>query len=119
MRAFRRGANGGRENSMMPNQTDREGRGCVVRWGVAILSVAATLTLMPGSGLPEDRVIDTETGQIKVETVVEGLDHPWGLAFLPDKRMLVTERAGRLRIVSPEGKLSKPVKGVPKVWAKG
>jgi aldose sugar dehydrogenase len=119
MQAFRRGANGDRENSMMPNQANRGRRGGVIRRSVAILSVVATLSLTPGIGLAEDRVIDTKTGQIKVETVVDGLDHPWGLAFLPDKRILVTERAGRLRIVSPEGKLSEPVKGVPKVWAKG
>jgi glucose/arabinose dehydrogenase len=58
-------------------------------------------------------------GAFNVETVAKGLEHPWGLEFLPDKRMLVTERIGKLRIVSPEGKISKPIKGVPKVWAKG
>ena len=48
-----------------------------------------------------------------VVTVVEGLDNPWGLAFLPDGRMLVTERTGQLRIVTADGKLSEPVAGVP------
>jgi glucose/arabinose dehydrogenase len=51
----------------------------------------------------------------QVLTVARGLDHPWGLAFLPDGRMLVTERAGRLRIVGPDGTLSAPIAGVPKV----
>ena len=53
--------------------------------------------------------------EMAVETVARGLDHPWALAFLPDGRMLVTERPGRLRIVTRDGKLSPPVAGVPQV----
>lgn len=52
-------------------------------------------------------------------TVAKGLQHPWGLAFLPDGRMLVTERPGRLRIVSPQGAIGEPVQGVPAVDARG
>src|ERR1700752_1047157 len=56
---------------------------------------------------------------IKVETFAKGLVHPWGMAFLPDGRLLVTERPGRLRIVGKDGKLSVPLAGVPKVYASG
>ena len=56
--------------------------------------------------------------EVKVETVAEGLEHPWGLAFLPDGAMLVTERPGRLRVVR-KGVLSEPVAGMPEVSARG
>jgi glucose/arabinose dehydrogenase len=51
----------------------------------------------------------------KVAVVANGLEHPWAIAFLPDGRMLATERPGRMRIVEPGGRLSTPVAGVPKV----
>ena len=54
-----------------------------------------------------------------VVTVAEGLDTPWGLAFLPNGKMLVTERPGRLRVVTADGKLSEPVAGLPAVDARG
>jgi aldose sugar dehydrogenase len=58
-------------------------------------------------------------GAVRVDTVARGLVNPWSLAFLPDGRILVTERPGRLRIVSPGGALSEPLTGVPEVHARG
>jgi glucose/arabinose dehydrogenase len=58
-------------------------------------------------------------GPLRVVTVTSGLEHPWGLAFLPDGRMLVTERPGRIRIVARDGTLSAPLAGVPAVAARG
>jgi glucose/arabinose dehydrogenase len=59
------------------------------------------------------------TRPVAVETVARGLANPWGLAFLPDGRLLVTERPGRMRIVGKDGRLSAPLAGVPPVAARG
>lgn len=61
----------------------------------------------------------TVHGSLEITPVAQGFEHPWGLAFLPDGRMLVTERPGRLRIVSSDGAVSAPVAGVPAVYSKG
>jgi glucose/arabinose dehydrogenase len=58
-------------------------------------------------------------GAVRVETVAKGLERPWALAFLPDGRILVTERPGRLRIVERDGRVSKPFDNVPQVLARG
>jgi glucose/arabinose dehydrogenase len=63
-----------------------------------------------------------ETGprdEVRVERVARGLEHPWALAFLPDGRMLVTERPGRMRIVAADGTVGPPLAGVPRVFARG
>ena len=55
--------------------------------------------------------------ELQVETLAEGFDHPWDLAFLPDGTMLVTVRSGQLRHVSTDGTVSVPISGVPEVFA--
>ena len=56
---------------------------------------------------------------VQVQSIAKGLEHPWGLEFLPDKRMLVTERPGRLRLVGADGRVSEPLTGVPEIYASG
>lgn len=63
---------------------------------------------------PAGHILKTEKQTVKAELVADGLETPWGLAFLPDGRLIVTERSGNLRIVD-KGTLSEPVKGTPKV----
>ncbi len=70
----------------------------------------------PGQRSPTPQSIE---GKVGAKTVAKGLEHPWALAFLPDGRMLVTERPGRLRIVAKDGSLSPPLAGVPQVHARG
>src|SRR5262245_30207080 len=58
-------------------------------------------------------------GALSVDTIASNLANPWGLELLPDGRMLVTERPGRLRVVGRDGKVSEPLAGVPAVVAEG
>src|SRR5687767_2105084 len=89
------------------------------------LAVVMSLTVI-GSALdtakaqtPRSPTPAPREGILRVQTVAAGLEHPWALAFLPDGRILVTERPGRLRIVDAGGRLSAPLGGVPQVLARG
>lgn len=87
---------------------------------LATFVVTSMFALTANAQTGQAQTFKSELGPVTATPVVQGLDHPWALAFLPDKKgMLVTERPGHLRWVSPEGKLSAPLAGVPKVWAKG
>ena len=79
-----------------------------------VLAIAACAQAESGA-----RMIGTQSGKITVEELATGLDHPWGMAFLPDGRLLVTERAGRLRILGIDNQVSPPLSGTPEVDAGG
>jgi glucose/arabinose dehydrogenase len=76
-------------------------------------ALALVLALTAPVAAQEAQRFRTEKAEPIVETVAGGLSNPWGLAFLPDGRMLVTERPGRLRIVGADGTLSTPLSGLP------
>lgn len=82
------------------------------------LSLPAIATAIAFPALAVDETFETEGPSIQVSTVVDGLSHPWGIAFLPDGSMLVTEREGNLRHVKDDA-LSEPLSGVPEVDARG
>ncbi|MGE0038158.1 MAG: PQQ-dependent sugar dehydrogenase [Xanthobacteraceae bacterium] len=83
----------------------------------SLLIAALALAALPVPAAAQ--TFPSSAGNLVLRTVASGLDHPWALAFLPDGRMLVTERSGRLRIVNQGGKLSAPVAGLPKISASG
>ena len=86
------------------------------------LAVAPPLSGQPsGSGAvaSTSTVYESARHDFRVTTVAEGFDHPWSIAWLPNGDMLVTERAGRLRIVRDGKFLSDPVAGVPRVRVRG
>ena len=86
---------------------------------VAPAAALALILAQPACASDQPATADTQHGKVRVVTVAEGLEHPWGVAFLPDGRALVTERPGRLRIVGTDGKLGEPFAGVPAVSATG
>ena len=85
---------------------------------LSTLCASALISAPAFAAAPQE--LQSEQGTLEVTTVTQGLQHPWALAFLPDRQgMLVTERPGTLRLITADGKRSEPISGVPKVWAKG
>lgn len=82
------------------------------------LYAGASLSSIPAYAAPAQS-FQTEKVPVALETVIGGLENPWSLAFLPDGKMLVSERPGRLRVVDGNDTLSKPLTGVPAVFSSG
>ncbi|HET9217407.1 MAG TPA: PQQ-dependent sugar dehydrogenase [Terriglobia bacterium] len=94
------------------------------RFAVLLVFVVLPMTFaqqvgrLPRLALPDGpTVVDTVEGKLRVVPVTRGLSHPWSLAFLPDGRMLVTERSGQIRVIRDGVLDPQPLSGVPKVHA--
>src|SRR5438093_8205796 len=81
-----------------------------------LVTCAIALSATTAAAAPQS--YQSSAGNLTVETIASGLVNPWSLAFLPDGRLLVTERPGRMRIVAKDGKLSPALAGVPPVAAR-
>ena len=82
------------------------------------MRTALALCLLAGAGVWAE-VADASAQRFRVETVADGLDHPWAVAQLPDGSFLVTERGGRLLLVGSPGAAPREVEDVPTVVARG
>ena len=84
------------------------------------LLLLCSLTCLSTWAQERSLVISSEKHAFRVSTLLTGLENPWSVAFLPDGQMLITERAGRLRLVSSDFKLDpKPIEGLPEVVSHG
>ena len=80
-----------------------------------LLQLFCIVLLIQGLPAPA-QTVKSEKHDFRVVTLVRGLQNPWALAFLPDGRMLVTEREGRLRVIGKDWRLDpRPVEGLPEI----
>ncbi|RJR30709.1 MAG: PQQ-dependent sugar dehydrogenase [Desulfobacteraceae bacterium] len=95
----------------------KKGKEKTALFGALMFMVCA----FPANSWAKVEILRTQKGaEVKAETLLAGLDHPWGMAFLPDGRLLITERnTGHLYMLQTDRSLSKPLGGVPKVHASG
>jgi aldose sugar dehydrogenase len=89
------------------------------RYSYRVVFAASALFVAAHANAQAQQVIKTERAGVRVVTVAQGLSYPWGLQFLPDGRLLVTEREGRIRTINRDGTLNAPLQNVPAVVARG
>lgn len=100
--------------------------GLVLMFWIVTGPVAASSSTPPSTQAPTQAPIQSPVqspaptrAQVQVTEVVTGLASPWALAFLPDRSILITEKPGSLRMLSPDGELSEPIGGTPEVEFQG
>lgn len=87
-------------------------------FSLLVQGMVTLIFLLASTALAQKPTVTTEAGDVEIETLAENLDHPWGMVFLPDNRLLFTERAGTLRILDTDHQVSEPLEGVPDVFAR-
>lgn len=98
--------------------SDSEVRGLVVYLRELTTDYRRTRDTLPPPS--PDKVFQTEEASFRIETVAEGVSTPWSIGWLPDGRMLFTEKNGTLRLWSETNGLDpKPIAGIPRVFAQG
>ena len=89
-------------------------------FSAARLLCAVTILAVAGASTPlSAQTVTSQKQTFRTVVVTDSLEHPWSMAFLPDGRMLVTERPGRLRVIVDGRLQAQPISGVPRVLAKG
>ncbi len=81
------------------------------RWAFAL----ALFGFLQNAAADCERVVVSQEHRFCLSTLIHGLEHPWGLAFLPDGRLLVTERRGRLRLIQDGRLRPEPIAGLPEI----
>ena len=85
-----------------------------------LITIFVWIVGAPAIAASSAKLHQTELTSIKVEQVLSGLSHPWGIAMLPDGHIIVTERSGAMYVIDPENpKLNRRIRGVPRVFARG
>ena len=87
--------------------------------GLATLIASSLIAAAANAAAPSSPQPQHEADPFKLTVIAGGLQNPWGIALLSDGRILVTERPGRMRLVSKNGDLSEPLGGIPAVFARG
>jgi aldose sugar dehydrogenase len=87
--------------------------------GFALIASCALTTLANAAAPRSPQPRHATEDPFRLTVVADGLEHPWGIAFFDDGRMLVTERPGRMRLIAKDGTPSAPLGGVPEVFAQG
>ncbi len=90
----------------------------LAKYPLAFVCFASSLNALAQNPSAE-RVIKTEHHTVRAVSVVSGLSHPWGMAFLPDGRVLLTERRGTMRVLENGKLVEKPIEGIPQVAEHG
>ena len=103
----------------MPKARGRGVRTIGAVWALLAMAAVSLGAASPLAAAERLGTFESAKHRFHLVKVVDGLEHPWGLTFLPDGRMLVTERPGRLRIVADGWLVPEPVTGVPEVWDDG